>query len=176
MFEMITEACELKKLRWKMDSLKILINPHTPWPSGRRSDATHAPANATAEEVAVLDNWTCAPDHLLAHLPSGSHRIQKVDTLEVLGAVLDNQGSGHTSLQHQLLKAARHWGARRSALTSRHVPLLDRLRRFYTTVMATLLWASQGWAWTQKMATHENNHSRNGTTISSDLLVQSMRF
>ena len=71
--------------------------------------------------------------------------FKHVDKFEVLGNMLDAYGSSDTLVAHRLQQARKVFGRLAGLLTSPDIPTRDRLRAFYTTVGASVLWCAGCW-------------------------------
>ena len=76
----------------------------------------------------------------------------RVECLEVLGILVSPDGCTDRAVEHRIQKADHHWQDRRKELQDKRFPFRERLRRFYTTVVATLLWGSGEWKLTKRLA------------------------
>ena len=74
----------------------------------------------------------------------GVEAMREVAHFETLGSKVDARATVRCALEHRLLLALKHWFARRSELCNSKCHLEWRLRRFYGTVVRTLMWGSEG--------------------------------
>ena len=84
----------------------------------------------------------------MAHL---SVPFQHKETLVVLGACLAPDADADVAMKFALSRGMGHWIQRRKALCRRRVLLCKRVRRYYSTVGATVLHGLEGLPLTQKL-------------------------
>jgi hypothetical protein len=125
MFSILSTEIAALKLSWKPSALEVLCN-HT-------------------DDIITEFEW---------HSCFGVSTFRRVQKLGVLGTVLDCQGSTSTSIRSRMSVVYGKWAALRQFFTSRRVPLIARIRKWYETLGRCFLFGSGGWSLTDEHIQH----------------------
>ena len=119
MFQILSAKICLLDLKWKPDSLEILIN--------------------FSENKCETLAW---------NTDIGIHMIRGVPKMNIPGTMIDRTGSYRASMDHRASLMFAVWAKTKEYFCSRRVPLIMRVRKFYETLGRGFLFGSGGWCMT----------------------------
>ena len=87
--------------------------------------------------------------------------MDEVREMDVLGSVIDNEGSTKVTIHHRLAKGSRCFYKHLGALTNPAGRMMDRLKAFYRAVPTCVLHGSESWALTADLCNQLNGWESN---------------